>query len=254
MNVINIKGIIIMNQRQGRNASNANALIQTGYRALHEAGYETEREPGIRKNSIRRVSKDGASFLASIKSTTNATTGTRGPWISFVRNEASWDTLVDVDKVVAVAVDPRSNSMKVHLLDAKDLLGRFDRTFEALTAAGRSIQPGHPLWIPLYSCAEYSDLPSFAGAGAGDASPMLREYPLNEKSDLDIKSSKVASSGESQTTSTEAKQHSAPSLSNELPNRPLSGTEPSQAIQKAKQWLADIFGVEPSNVKITIEA
>lgn len=200
-------------------------FLDIGMKALEEKGYTIERIVGIGKSSVRRIVKDGQSKIASIKTTQDT-------WISFQRNDTSWVTLPDVEVVVAVSIDNWQNPqfVQVHMIDGKDMLERFNQAYAARLAAGNTTSPGSGFWVPLYE----NDLanPVFnVGAGAGLTNPWFFRTPLNPEKSV----ASIEPTGEV------------------LVNVDPPPTPPF-TITEAKQRLAIAFGVDPSNIKITIEA
>jgi hypothetical protein len=206
-------------------AGSKKRLFEIGLKALEENGYKIERIPGIGKSSVRRIKKDGQSKVVSIKTTQDT-------WIAFQRNDTSWITLPDVDAVVAVSIDRWQNAkfIQVHMIDGKDMLERFDRAYAARLAAGNKISPGSGVWVSLYDKDEVDPI-SHVGGGAGLANPCFFRTPLNaEEPGLGIEPA-----GESLVTV-------------------VPPPSPSLTIPEAKRLLAITFGVDPSNIKITVEA
>lgn len=85
------------------------------------------------------------------------------------------------------------------------------------------------MWISLYE-EEQIDIPSLVGAGAGLDNPPISRVPLEEEQDQPSSQSMRPADPEVAVTS----------------NAQLS-------IAEAREQLAKTFGVDPSNVKISIE-
>lgn len=201
-----------------------NRLFQIAVTALEDQGWTVERVPGSGKSSVRRISKRDQSKIVSIRTTQDT-------WIAFPRtsDDSDWITLSDVDAVVAASVndqhDPRF--AKVHIIDGAEMRSRFDRAYTARIKAGHSIPPGRGVWVSLYN-PEANDPVSSVGAGAGLKHPAIATVPLD------------AESGGG--TEGRADQEAA------------GMEEPPLTIAEAKRRLAITLGVDPSNIKISVEA
>jgi hypothetical protein len=88
-------------------------LIAFAHQALKNQGYEVEQVPEMKKRSARRITKDGKSQLATIRTT-------RDCYIAFPRRPGGWGTLKDVDLVVAASIDRVKNptEVRIHILPA----------------------------------------------------------------------------------------------------------------------------------------
>lgn len=197
-------------------------LFDKGVKALENAGWKVERVQGSGKSSVRRISKGSASKIVSIRTTQDT-------WVAFPRTEKDkgWRTLDEVDAVVAVSVDDRHNPKfaKVHMIDGDDMRDRFNRAYAARKKAGHSIPVGRGVWVSLY-LPEAQDPVSHIGAGAGLKFPAIATVPLNP----DMIAAQAASDGDPQ-----------------MEEAPLT-------IAEAKRRLANALGVDPANIKITVEA
>lgn len=194
-------------------------LFRIAVQALENDGWKVEREPGSGKSSVRRITKGKQSLLASIRTTQDT-------WIAFPRTEEdkSWRTLDDVDAVVPVSVDDRENPRfaKVHLIPGDEVRSRFNRAYKARKGADHSIPIGRGVWVSLYH-QEANDPVSYIGAGMGLKFPPIATVPL-------------------------ASEQIATVAADEAP------AEVSLSIAEAKRRLALTLGVDPANIKITVEA
>lgn len=112
------------------------------------------------------------------------------------------------------------------MIEGDEMRQRFDRAYSARIAAGYTIPLGRGVWVSLYS-REATDPVTHVGAGAGLDHPPIATVQLEpEESDSD---------GGAETKV----------LNNE--DRPLTFAE-------AKRRLAMTLGVDPSKIKITVEA
>lgn len=186
---------------------------------LRRQGWKVERVAGA-GTSVRKITKAGDSKTIAIRTTQDT-------WIAFPRtpDDKRWKTLSDVDAVVASSVDDPSNPLyaQVHILDGDDMRKRFDRAYKARLAAGHTIPVGRGVWLSLYK-DEGNDPIQLVGAGAGNVYPCIERVPLNGGS----AGAAIAPDG-------------APA------DGPLT-------IAEAKRRLAQTLGVDPSSIKITVEA
>lgn len=205
-------------------AATKNKLFNSGIEALEQEGWKVERIPRVGKSSIRRIVKGDESKVVTIRTTQDT-------YIAFPRDDEDkeWATLSMADLVVAVSVDDADNPRfaQVHFIDGDEMRDRFDRSYNARIAAGHLIGTGRGMWLGLYE-PERSDSPAQVGAGAGLKHPPVATFPLSE-----------ASEEKSKLAGTEA----APAVPK---TAPLS-------ISDARRQLAETLGVDPENVKITIE-
>ena len=152
-------------------------------------------------------------------------------WIAFPRtkDDTKWGTLRDVNVVVAVAVDDPANPRfaQVHMIDAKEMRDRFDRAYAARRAADHTIPLKRGVWLSLYD-EEGTSPVQRVGAGAGIANPAIAVVPLGEPD--------------------------TPVAPTKQPNWASDVDEQSLTIAPAKTKLARTFGVDPSSIKITVEA
>jgi hypothetical protein len=198
-------------------------LFQIGIETLRQEGWKIERIPGIGKSSVRRITKGGKSRKVSIRTSQDR-------WIAFPRNQTDngWITLSDVDVVLAVSVDDSDDPKfaQVHMIEGNEMRQRFDRAYKARKAAGRSIPLGRGVWVPLYH-PDRTDPVTDVGGGAGLEHPPIARVPLGPSlPDSDV----FAETEEADSR-----------------DKPLT-------IAEAKRRLAMTFGVEPSSIKITVEA
>lgn len=199
-----------------------NRLFEIGLEALRQQGWKVERIPGIGKSSVRRISKNGTSRKVSVRTSQDT-------WIAFPRNEANkgWATLSEVDVVLAVSVDDRHNPKfaQVHMIDAEEMRKRFDRAYAARKAEGYKLPLGRGFWIPLYS-PDSPDPVTHVGGGAGLDHPPIARVPLEHE---------------------DSNSHAVVETTRSNSNEPLT-------IAEAKRRLAMALGVDPSSIKITVEA
>ena len=193
---------------------------------LEREGWTLSKVSGFGNARIRRLVRDGKSKLAAIRTT-------QDQWIAFPRtqDDTKWATLSEVDAVVVASVDPDDPKVaRVHMIDANELRRRFDRAYAARRNAGYSIPVGRGVWIALYE-NEVSDPVTLVGAGAGIANAPIARVPLAAVGP-------PTSNAPAGTT------------------RPAAGAtdDGTLTIAEAKARLARTLGVDPSNIKITVEA
>lgn len=201
-------------------------LFDIGVETLRKGGWTVERIAKAGKASLRRITKGKDSRVVSIRTTQDT-------WIAFPRDktDTEWVTLSEVDAVVAVSVNDKENPRfaQVHMIDGDDMRDRFDRAYTERRKAGYQIPVGRGVWVSLY-LPEGNDPVTHVGAGAGRDNPPLARIPLD------------AFTPEPQTVVSHVETES-----DEDEEAPLT-------IGEAKRRLALNFGVDPANVKITIEA
>jgi hypothetical protein len=194
-------------------------LFQIGLDTLRQQGWKVDRIPGIGKSSVRRITKAGKIRTVSIRTSQDT-------FISFPRNEAKngWVTLSEVDVVLAVSVDDRHDPefAQVHMIEADEMVNRFDRAYRARIGAKHKIPNGRGVWLSLYQ-PDASDPVNRIGGGAGLDHPAIARVPLEPKSNSEV------------------------NLGSKDSDKPLSFAE-------AKRRLAITLGVDPSCIKITVEA
>ena len=199
--------------------------------ALEAQGWKVERVQGSGKSSVRRISRGAESKVVSIRTSQDT-------WIAFPRTEQdkSWRTLDEVDAVVAVSIDNRDapKLVKVHIIDGNEMRSRFNRAYEARKKAGHSIPIGRGVWVSLYH-PEAQDPVSHIGAGAGLVFPPIATVPIS----ANLQDEFLDESGDDSRVTN---------------GRDVPSAEAPLSIAEAKRRLAVTLGVEPSSIKITVEA
>lgn len=204
-------------------------LFEIGVETLEKEGWTVSKEKGLGKSSVRRITKNGANKLVSIKTT-------QDQWLSFAPepkgNGWSWSTLDDVDVVLAVSVDANvpPREALVHWLPADETRERFDRAMKARKESHRVQPDRRGVWIPLYEREDESENVSYVGGGAGLDHPPIARVPMNGRG------------------------------STPPPARPDDLTDDDQdhkiplTIPEAKRRLSFSLGVPESSIKILVEA
>ena len=203
-------------------------LIKSCHDVLKREGWKIVKPGGFGKARIYRITKGSESKLVAIRTTQDA-------WIAFPRtaDNTKWATLSAVDAVVVASVDPDDPRFaRIHMIDANEMRSRFDRAYAARLAAGYTIPRERGIWISLYD-DETSNPVTLVGAGAGNANPWLERVALNGV---------AAPAGGGAV---------APAV--EPPGASPGGGE-SLTNPEAKARLARSLGVDPSSIRITVEA
>jgi hypothetical protein len=107
---------------------------------------------------------------------------------------------------------------------------RFNRAYAARKKAGHTIPIGRGVWVSLY-LPEAKDPVSHIGAGAGLKYPAIAKVPLSPELLAATKATNVEDEAERR-----------------------AAKEPPLSIAEAKRRLAITLGVDPANIKITVEA
>ena len=216
------------NVSKPRKVSVRRLLIDSCHGFLKRDGWEIIKPGGFGKARIYRITRGGESKLVAIRTTQDA-------WIAFPRSadDAEWATLSAVDAVVVASVDPDDRRFaRIHMIDANEMRSRFDRAYAARRAAGYKIPRERGIWISLYD-DEASNPVTLVGAGAGNANPWLDRVALGGV---------AAPAGGGPV---------APAV--DPPGASLGSGE-SLTIPEAKARLARSLGVDPSSIRITVEA
>jgi len=197
-------------------------LIDIGIETLESKGWLVERIAGSGKSGVRRISKGTDRRTIAIRTT-------QDQWFAFPRNadDSGWLTLSEVDNVLVVSVDDVLNPRfgRVHFMDGKQLQKRFDRAYKARIEANHALDFSRGIWISLYD-EEKTKPVRLVGAGAG----------LDKKQEIaqvELWPQQMGSS--------------AMQVDPEITVGPLT-------ILEAKRGLALSLGVDPANIRISIEA
>jgi hypothetical protein len=201
-------------------------LFQIGIETLQKEGW-TITGARLGKSSVRRITKNGASKLVSIRTT-------QDQWISFPPKSKGkgWVTLDDVDVVLAVSVDENMPPREalVHWLPGNEMRNRFDLALKARKEANRVQPDRRGVWIPLYEREDASENVSYVGGGAGlDHQPIAR-VPMNGGRTM------------------------PPLTGSDDRTHDDQDDEGLLTIAEAKRRLALTFGVSESSIKIMVEA
>lgn len=221
-------------------------LVDFCLRALEQEGWKIRKVSGHNGARIRRITRSGDSRLAAIRTTQDS-------WIAFPRTKdgSTWATLAVVDVVVVASVDPDDRTFaRIHMIDAEEMRNRFDRAYAARLGAGHTIPVGRGVWVALYE-NEVSDPVTLVGAGAG-----IANEPIARMS-LDSGTQTAAAMQQQSPASTPLGPRDPVEASAAAAMQPASASDAGEeplTIAEAKTRLARTLGVDPSNIRITIEA
>ncbi len=193
-----------------------NALRAAAVQAAEAAGYSVERQTGVGRGPNQRLllTKDGQTRTAALRTS-------RDMWVAFAPDgDGGWNTLGDVDLVLLAMVDnvDTQTTGTVWLLDAADLLPRFNLMAETMTDRGQELQPGMGVWIHANKLPKSNRYAAGSGMVEG-VKPLVSGVELIPGS--------------------------TPELSHASPND-------VSPLDQAIAALADELGVEPSRISISI--
>ena len=150
-------------------------LVNTAIRALTEAGYEPQRQPGRGRANVWTIEEGGRQQRVSVRTT-------RDRWFAFppLDNGTKWKTLDDVDIVVVAAVDDSNepNRIEVYRFDANEVRKRFDAAYSARIRAGQSEPDNFGMWVGLD--VDSRGLPSSVGSGLASEYTAIAVYSLDQ--------------------------------------------------------------------------
>ena len=222
-----------------KNATTAWRVLNKSFEiVLRNAGYEVEAAPGFGGTNVWKLTKNGKSVLASVRTT-------RDRWFAFVpRNGGeNWKTMDDVDAIVVASVDDKENPRKteVYLFPMEEVRKRFRDGYQARKAAGHTLPDDRGMWIALDS--REGNSPSNVGSGLGDEFPPIGTIPFEECG--------IAEPDADTSTPAGAPEAAAPIAA------PLPGALPTltiaDVIADARQKISGIAGVGLDAVKIDLK-
>lgn len=120
-------------------------LVSCARQGLEENGYQVRIVPGMGRQNVWFVKKDGVEKHASVRTTQDR-------HIAFPPLEGGrWKTLDDVEQVVVASVDDRDRPRKaeVFIFPADDVRKRFNEAHAARIKAGRTMTPNFGMWVAL---------------------------------------------------------------------------------------------------------
>lgn len=154
-------------------------LTDAAVSALRENGWEVEKVPGMTRQNVWRMTRDGENHLVSVRTTRNR-------WIAYnvMDKGAKWKTLDDVDYVCVAAYtyndeDEDPESIEVHLIDAGELLTHFKTAYNIRTKGGQKVTENFGMWI----CMDKYDEDPLAGGGSGftNDKTLISSYSVDEE-------------------------------------------------------------------------
>lgn len=158
-------------------------LTDAAVNALREKNWEVEKEPGMTRQNVWRMTRNGESHLVSVRTTRNR-------WIAYNTMEKGkkWKTLDDVAYACIAAYtyndeDEDPNGIEVHLIDADELRAHFDTGYRIRTKGGQKVTDDFGMWI----CMDQYDEDPLAGGGSGFANgkTLIASYPFGEEDEDD---------------------------------------------------------------------
>ena len=121
-------------------------MVDAAKAGMMAKGYSLERVPGRGLSNVWNVTKDGETWVASIRTT-------RDRFIAFppLEGGAKWKTLDDVELVVVATVDSKDapERVEVYLFPADDVRQRFNASYAARLKDGQSIKDNFGMWVGL---------------------------------------------------------------------------------------------------------
>lgn len=209
-------------------------LVRAARRALEEQGYTVVRMPGRGLSNIVKITKDGKTALAAIRTTQDR-------YIAFNPLEAGgWKTLDEVEWVVVAAVDKPEAVAKiiVHLFPAADVRQRFNASLEARLAAGYG-KKDFAMWLAL-DLDDTSGSPSAVGSGIVGQYEPIGVYSADELTAL------PGAPAEAETAIAEAA----------TPPEPAQEAKPTSiadVLRAAREQIARIAGVRVDAVSLELK-
>lgn len=215
----------------------AKSLFQIGLKYLEGLGYEIRKVPKAGKKSLREILKDGNTSRVVIRTS-------QDQWFAFPRDaDGQWLGLDDVgaERVIVVVLNTRDEDADkvafVHDFTADAVRKRLNLNYKARIKAGYSVRDHIGNWISLYGEYDKSTA-SLAGAGIGNEYKPVDRIPLNFEGIEAVETEEVET-------------EDAPIT--ETQKLAVAPSSEGLTIPEAKRRLAITFGVDPSNIKITVE-
>jgi len=206
------------NQSNGNTqGTGAPKLFDLAVAALKQDGWAVQRVADSRKSSERMISKKGKTLRVTIRTS-------RDHWLAFPMKDADgtqFGPLATADRVVVATPDPDDSAYAlVFDFPADDIRKRFDKALAARTKAGHAVRKQqHGMWVSLFQ-REGEGHPIYTVGGG-----VAREYKPFARLPIDG------------------------AVSEQSPATLLS-----DLIATAKRKIAAAAGIDPSQVRISIEA
>lgn len=212
-------------------------MVQGAKQGAEAQGYVLDRVPGRGLSNIWTITKNGKSQKACIRTT-------RDRWFAFppLDGGKKWKTLNEVDVVIVAAVDSRDDpeNVEVYIFPATEVRKRFDAAYAARTNAGQTVRINFGMWVGLDQDAR--NIPASVGSGIIDTFKAVAVFPI-----VDL----LAASGDADATVLEA---GGPGVNDDDAPAGALDNDPPLTIAEAKRRLALTFGIDPSSIKIIVEA
>ncbi len=123
-----------------------NQLVAAAKKAVASEGYELERVPCRGLSSIWKMTKQGKTRRACIRTT-------RDRWVAFppLADGKRWKTLDDVETVIIASVDDPHDptNVEVFMVPAVALRKRFSAAYSARKKAGSPAQDNFGMWVAI---------------------------------------------------------------------------------------------------------
>ncbi|MEZ5792346.1 MAG: hypothetical protein R3D34_16700 [Nitratireductor sp.] len=163
------------NEKSAQWSKKWHLMVAAAKQSLEEKGYDLERVPGRGLSNIWKVTKDGKTQTASIRTTQDR-------WFAFppLENGAKWKTLDDADIVVVAAVDDREDptAIEVYIFPASEVRKRFDEAYAARVDGGLTVRNNFGMWVSLDK--DERGIPASVGSGIIEQYPAVGTYALDE--------------------------------------------------------------------------
>lgn len=161
------------------NTQTWHVLVEAAKDALIEAGYEIERQPGRGRSNVWRITKEGVTQVASIRTT-------RDRWFAFPPLDDKWKTLDDVEIVVVSAVDDPEDprSAQVYLFSADEVRDRFNAAYKARIEAGKKVRHNFGMWVCLDE--DTRGIAASVGSGIAAEHDPIAAFPLSQIESVDV--------------------------------------------------------------------
>jgi len=150
-------------------------LVGAAKKALDAQGYSLARVPGRGLSNVWRVTRNGATQVAAIRTT-------RDRWIAFppLDGGSKWKTLDDVDLVVVAAVDSKENpqNIEIYFFPAVAVRKKFDANYAERVNQRQTVIDGFGMWVSLDR--DDRGVAASAGSGIVDQYKRVAVYPIQE--------------------------------------------------------------------------
>jgi hypothetical protein len=170
-----MKGIV-MNRLKDMGESGAwHLMVAAALEGARQHGYALKKQPGRGLSNTYRLTKNGKTQTASIRTT-------RDRWVAFppLDDGKRWKTLDDVDLVLVAAVDDRLNpqNVDVYLFPADEVRKRFDASYAARIENGHTVPNNYGMWVMLDKGDDA--VTSQVGHGIAEEYPRIAKFSIDE--------------------------------------------------------------------------